>query len=101
MATTPRAYAVRATADWIVLVTWLYSGATRDSSPRSPYASHTAPAPTATPVGVAFSEIVLSTVRRFESTRDSVRSSRFATQTAPWPTATPSGLVPTGTWPTT
>src|SRR5215207_5990756 len=90
-----------ATGAWMVLLTRLYCDATRDSVPSSPEATQTAPAPAATPVGVAFNEIVLTSTCFLESTRDRVLSSRLATHTASWPTATPSGREPTGTCPTT
>ena len=79
----------------------LMPGSTRDTVPRRPFATHTAPLPTATPVGVASSVIVLTSWRVFGSIRESVRSSRFATQTASSPTATAPGLTPVDVEPTT
>ena len=76
-------------------------GSTRTTVPTRPFATQTAPSPTATPVGVASSVIVLTRSCVAASMRDSVLSSWFATHTEPSPTATPHGLAPTWTVSTT
>ena len=62
-----------------------------------PSATHSDPAPNASPVGSPPTSIV-TTSRRARLIRDTVPSSRLATHTEPAPAATASGPCPTGYW---
>src|SRR6185436_19399049 len=85
---------------WIVSATAFTSVSKRETLPSRPLAVHTAPAWTATPVGVAWSGN-LPSWRVSGSMRDSVLSAAFATQTDSAPNAIADGRIPTGTVPTT
>src|SRR5437870_11369743 len=75
------------------------AGSTRITSSEPAPATHTAPAPTATPRGQTQTEIFRRTrlVRGSICTR--LRSTEFVTHTEPYPTETPKGPRPVGIGP--
>ena len=74
------------------------SGWIHETVPSPWLATHTAPPPTAIPLGLLPTEMVWRTLRVSGSTRETVFAYAFVTHTAPWPNATLVGAAATAIW---